>query len=156
MILTTLSSLTMVVELQFSTNPPLLYPISITIISLTRKDLTCSICSPYSRTFNATPFYKPPSSSLIPFIEFLLLVGDFNIPFLPSNSNHLIALLQSFNLHQHVTSHTSSKLISNYSIRPLFSDLFVILFSLFYPKPIRPSVTRTRRKLTKISFQFYL
>ena len=109
------------------------------------ETLSCSISSPYFRTFNSTfvyfrtLFYKPFSPSLVQFIkEFSLflfkitpstiILGDFNIPLLPFNSNPFMALLQSFNLHQHVTYPTQDSgniidLIIDYTSSKLISDL---------------------------------
>ena len=59
------------------------------------EELSCSISPPYFRTFNDILFYRPSSPSPVPFIEFSLflskitpssiILGDFNIPFLPPN-----------------------------------------------------------------------
>ena len=78
--------------------------------------LSCAISSPFSRTFNTTLFYRPPSPSIDPFLDefrlFLhtispntIILGDFNFPNPPSTLS-LNKLLTSFNLIQHVISST--------------------------------------------------
>ena len=95
-----------------------------------------------------------------------ILLGDFNIPIshTVSQPNRLIDLLDTFNLHQHVSAPTHnrgnlidliitnkhSKLTTGHSICPLFSDHYAILFNISHPKPNRPSNTRTIRKLHNI------
>ena len=80
--------------------------------------LSCAISSPFSRTFNISLFYRPPSPSINLFLDefrlFLhsispttIILGDFNIPNPPMTLS-LNKLLHSFNLTQHITSpHTS-------------------------------------------------
>ena len=75
--------------------------------------LSCAISSPFSRTFNTTHFYHPPSPNINSFFDefslFLptiiyntIILGDFNIPN-PPMIQSLNKLLTSFNLVQHVT-----------------------------------------------------
>ena len=99
----------------------ILYKSSLTIsniisLVLPSEALSCVISSPFSRTFNTTLFYRPPSPSIDPFLDefrlFLhtispntIILGDFNFPDPPSTRS-LNTLLTSFNLIQHVTSPT--------------------------------------------------
>ena len=137
--------------------------------------LRCAISSPFSRTFNTTLSYRPPSSSIDACIDefhlFLhtislnIILGDINFPDPPSTRS-LNNLLTSFNLIQHVTSPThvqgnildliispkTNKIITNLNIGPPFSDHFIILLKLSLRKPTRPLTTRTSRKIHNLPF----
>ena len=77
------------------------------------KILAVPFSSPYARTFNVSLFYRPPSNTILPFLEELalflpsisnntILLGDFNIPTLPQVDHPFIDLPTNFNLIQHV------------------------------------------------------
>ena len=142
--------------------------------------LSCAISSPFSRTFNTTLLYRPPSPSIDPFLDefrlFLhtispntIILGDFNFPNPPSILS-LNKLLTSFNLIQHVTSPThvlsnildliifpkTSKIITNHTIGLPFSDHFIILLNLSHPKPTRPLTTRTSRKIHNLPIPAFI
>ena len=142
--------------------------------------LSCAISSPFSRTFNISLFYRPPSPSINLFLdEFRLFLhsispttiiqGDFNIPNPPMTLS-LNKLLHSFNLTQHITSPThvhgntldliispkSSNIITDHSIGPPFSDHFLILLILNHPKPTRPITTRITRQLHNIPISTFI
>ena len=80
----------------------ILYKFTLTITNITKhilkyihsESLSYDISSKFFRTFNVTLFYRPPSNTMIPFpnkhIIFLtkissntILLGDFNMPFIP-------------------------------------------------------------------------
>ena len=155
----------------------ILYKSSLTISNISyhsishSEALSCAISSPFSRTFNTTLFYRPPSPSIDPFLDefrlFLhtispntIILGDINFPN-PPTIRSLNNILTSFNLIQHVTSPThvqgnildliispkTNKIITNLTIGPPFSDHFIILLNLSHPKPTRPLTTRTSRKI---------
>ena len=144
----------------------ILYKSSLTISNISyhsfshSEALSCAISSPFSRTFNTTLFYRPPSPSIDPFLDefhlFLhiispntIILGDFNFPNPPSIRS-LNNLLTSFNLIQHVTSPThvqcnfldliispkTNKIITNLTIGPPFSDHFIILLNLSHPNQL--------------------
>ena len=100
----------------------ILYKSSLTISNISyhsfsdSEAISCAISSPFSRAFNTTLFYRPPSPSIDPFLDefrlFLhtispntIILGDFNFPNPPSIRS-LNNLLTSFNLIQHITSPT--------------------------------------------------
>ena len=142
--------------------------------------LSCAISSPFSRTFNITLFYRPPSPSIDPFLDefrlFLhtifpntIILGDFNFPNPPSTRS-LNNLLNSFDLIQHVTFPThvqgnildliispkTNKIITNLTIGPPFSNHFIILLNLSHPKPTRPLTTRTSRKIHNLPIPAFI
>ena len=155
----------------------ILYKYSLTISNISynwfshSEALSYAIISPFSRTFNTTLFYRSPSPSIDSFLDefrlFLhtispnnIILGAFNFPNPPSTRS-LNNLFTSVNLIQHVTSPThvqgnildliistkTNKIITNLTIRPPFSEHFIILLNLSHPKPTRPLTTRTSRKI---------
>ena len=164
----------------------ILYKSSLTISNISyhsfshSEALSCAISSPFSRTFNTTLFYRPPSPSIDPFLDefrlFLhtispntIILGDFNFPNPPSTRS-LNNLLTSFNLIQHVTSPThvqgnilnliispkTNKIITKLTVGPPFSDHFIILLNLSHPKPTRPLTTRTSRKIHNLPIPAFI
>ena len=116
---------------------------------------TCSISPPYSKTFNISLFYRPPSSSIPLFLsefysfthlmsESNIILGDFNIAtnLSTNHSKSLLNILSSSNLKLHNTypthkygntldlliSHKSSNLICSHSVGPCISDHHIIFF----------------------------
>ena len=161
----------------------ILYKYSLTISNISYHSfshsevLSFAISSPFSRTFNTTLFYRPPSPSIDPFLDefrlFLqtispntIILGDFNFPNPPSTRS-LNYLLTSFNLIQHVThvlgnildliiSPKTNKIITNLTIGPPFSDHFIILLNLSHPKPTRPLTTKTSRKIHNLPIPAFI
>ena len=114
---------------------------------------TLSISPPYSKTFNISLFYRPPSSSIPLFLsefysfthimsESNIIIGTFNIATNLSNNNSksLLNILSSSNLKLHNTcpthkygnildrliSHKLSNLICSHSVVPCISDHHII------------------------------
>ena len=157
----------------------IIYKSSLTISNISyhsfshSESLNCAISSPFSRTFNTTLFYRPPSPSIDPFLHTIspntIILGDFNFTNPPSILS-LNNLLTSSNLIQHVTSPThvqgnildliispkTNKIITNLIIGPPFSDHFIILLNLSHPKPTRPLTTRTSRKIHNLTFPDFI